>query len=274
MRSIRETCRGPAARGMHPGIAVSLAHGDSRVLKLDPIVDLKDALAQSVSEPNIARLFERQVQRTPRAAAVAFGRESLSYSELDARSNRLAHALRSLGVGPGVLVGICMERSLATPLGVLAVLKAGGAYVAFDPEYPRVRLEFMLEDTRAPIVLADERAARRIPRHDGQTIVLGSESARAILAACDESPLFGGARSEDLAYVIYTSGSTGRSKGVAMPHCALLNLVAWQMETSVNPAAKTLQFASLSFDVSFQEMFSTWCAGGELVLLSEEVRRD
>ena len=247
---------------------------DPRALGFDSRVDENDASALPLSERNVARLFERQVQRTPHAPAVAFEKERLSYCELDARSNRLARALRGLGVGPGVPVGICMERSLETPLGVLAVLKAGGAYVALDPEYPRERLEFMLEDTRAPIVLTDERAERRVPRHDGQTIVLGSKSARAMLAAREETPLFGGARPEDLAYVIYTSGSTGRSKGVAMPHRALLNLVAWQIETSRNPAAKTLQFASLSFDVSFQEMFSTWCAGGELLLLSEETRRD
>ena len=189
---------------------------DPRALGFDSRVDENDASALPLSERNVARLFERQVQRTPHAPAVAFEKERLSYCELDARSNRLARALRGLGVGPGVPVGICMERSLETPLGVLAVLKAGGAYVALDPEYPRERLEFMLEDTRAPIVLTDERAERRVPRHDGQTIVLGSKSARAMLAAREETPLFGGARPEDLAYVIYTSGSTGRSKGVAM----------------------------------------------------------
>src|ERR1700674_5337579 len=172
--------------------------GDCRVLEIDPTVDLNARSALRLSEPNIARLFERQVRRTPHSLAVAFEKERLSYRELDARSNRLAHALRALGVGPGVLVGISMERSLETPLGVLGILKAGGAYVALDPEYPRERLEFMLEDTRAPIVLTDERAARRVPRHGGQTIVLGSKSARAMLAVREETSLVGGAKSEDL----------------------------------------------------------------------------
>ena len=167
-----------------------------------------------------------------------------------------------------------MERSLETAVAVLGILKAGGAYVALDPEYPRERLEFMLEDSRAPVLLTDEATVPRIPRHDAVRVVLGSEPARAMLAAQADTPLAVGAGPEDLAYVIYTSGSTGRPKGVAMPHRALLNLIAWQRDAALNPAAKTLQFASLNFDVSFQEMFSTWCAGGTLLLVSETIRRD
>src|SRR6202521_5606122 len=212
--------------------------GDCRVLEIDPTVDLNARSALRLSEPNIARLFERQVRRTPHSLAVAFEKERLSYRELDARSNRLAHALRALGVGPGVLVGISMERSLETPLGVLGILKAGGAYVALDPEYPRERLEFMLEDSRAPVLLTDEATVLRIPRHDAVRVVLGSEPARVMLAAQADTPLAAGAAPEDLAYVIYTSGSTGRPKGVAMPHRALLNLIAWQRDAALNPAAK------------------------------------
>ncbi|MDQ2979707.1 MAG: AMP-binding protein, partial [Acidobacteriota bacterium] len=233
------------------------------------LVEWNDTRRERLSEPNVARLFEEQAERTPAAIAVVFGGERLTYRELDARSNRLARALCRLGVGPGVLAGICMERSLETAVAVLGILKAGGAYVALDPEYPRERLEFMLEDSRAPVLLTDEESAPRIPRHDAVRVVLGSEPARAMLAAQADTPLAVGAVPEDLAYVIYTSGSTGTPKGVAMPHRALLNLIAWQKEAALNPAAKTLQFASLNFDVSFQEMFSTWCAGGTLVLVSE-----
>ena len=238
------------------------------------LIEWNDSRREYSSEPNVARLFEKQAERTPDAMALAFGDDRLSYRELDARSNRLARGLRTLGVSPGVLVGICMERSLETAVAVLGVLKAGGAYVPLDPEYPRERLEFMLEDSGASVVLTDERRESAVQSRGAKIIVLDSNSTRQMLAGQEDTPPLGGAGPEDLAYVIYTSGSTGKPKGVSMPHRALLNLIAWQIESARNPAAKTLQFASLSFDVSFQEMFSTWCAGGTLLLLPEQVRRD
>jgi len=238
------------------------------------LVQWNDTRRNRPSEPNVARLFEGQVERTPDAVAVELGERRWTYRELDLRSNRLAHLLRSLGVAPGVLVGICMERSLETAVGVLGVLKAGAAYVPLDPEYPRERLEFMLGDSRAPVVLTDRRTEARVPGGASRVLCLDSDSVSQMLAAQEDARVDAGAGPEDLAYVIYTSGSTGKPKGVSMPHGALLNLIAWQIGVARNPAAKTAQFASLSFDVSFQEMFSTWCAGGQLLLVPEEVRRD
>lgn len=238
------------------------------------IVEWNDTARELSSEANVARLFERQVDRTPDAVAVAFGGDRLTYAELDARSNRLARILRGLGVAPGVLVGISLERSLHGPVGILAILKAGGAYVALDPEYPRERVAFMLEDSDAPVVLTDTANAGRIPVQSAKALPLDSREVLDSLMAQEPTRLEAGAEREDLAYVIYTSGSTGKPKGVSMPHRALLNLVEWQIRAAWNPAAKTLQFASLNFDVSFQEMFSTWCAGGILQLISEETRRD
>ena len=238
------------------------------------LVQWNDTRRTRPSEPNVARLFEGQVERTPEAIAVELAERRWTYRELDRRSNRLARLLRSLGVTPGVLVAICMERSLETAVGVLGVLKAGAAYVPLDPEYPRERLEFMLGDSRAPVVLTDRRTEARVPGGASRVLCLDSDSVREMLAAQEDAPVDAGAGPDDLAYVIYTSGSTGKPKGVSMPHGALLNLIAWQIGVARNPAAKTVQFASLSFDVSFQEMFSTWCAGGQLLLVPEEVRRD
>ncbi|HYK42874.1 MAG TPA: amino acid adenylation domain-containing protein, partial [Thermoanaerobaculia bacterium] len=233
-----------------------------------------DTEGELSSEANVARLFERQARRSPDAVAVMFGADRLSYTELDERSNRLARVLRRRGVAPGILAGVSLERSIHAPIAVLAILKAGGAYVALDPAYPRERIAFMLEDSNAPIVLTDRATAANLPVVPARTLALDSAPVLESMAAEDRGPLEGGADREDLAYVLYTSGSTGRPKGVAMPHRALLNLIEWQIHEARNAAAKTLQFASLNFDVSFQEMFSTWCAGGILQLVSEELRRN
>ena len=223
---------------------------------------------------SVVSLFQEQAVRTPDAVAAEFGGRKLSYRDLDAGSNRLAHALRSLGIGPGSRVGICLQRSLDVGVAVLGALKAGAAYVALDPEYPRERLEFMLGDSQVTVVLGDAQAVARLPGGAATILAFGSDSMARLLENEPATPLPERAAPTDLAYVIYTSGSTGRPKGVAMPHRALANVVLWQIASSPNPSAKTLQFASLNFDVSFQEIFSTWCAGGTLVMVSEDDRRD
>nr|QEO74317.1 AMP-dependent synthetase and ligase [uncultured bacterium] len=223
--------------------------------------------------PCVPRMFEEQAARTPDATAVAFGAESLSYRELNRRANRLAHQLRALGVGPDSLVGVCLERSLQLPVAVLAVLKAGGAYVPLDPQYPEPRLRLMAEDAGLKVLLTERRLAAVSFAGDAHVVCL-DEPHEEIDARSEDDPK-GGAAPDNLVYVLYTSGSTGRPKGVALSHGALANLIRWQVEDS--PAAdppRTLQFTSLSFDVSFQEIFSTLCAGGTLVLVSEQTRRD
>jgi amino acid adenylation domain-containing protein len=220
----------------------------------------------------IQEMFERQVQRTPDADAVLFAGERLSYAELNRRANQLAHWLRKRGVGPDAVVGICMERSLKMVVGVLATLKAGGAYLPLDPAYPRERLFFMLADGGVKALLTQESLRDKISSQDTPTIALDSEW-KSIASEREENPRCESV-AENLAYVIYTSGSTGDPKGVAMTQRALTNLISWQLATDAFAPARTLQFASLSFDVSFQEMFSTWCSGGKLFLISEELRRD
>ncbi|HYH79360.1 MAG TPA: amino acid adenylation domain-containing protein, partial [Longimicrobium sp.] len=220
----------------------------------------------------IHALFETQAARTPDAPALVSAHgESLSYAELDARANRLAHHLRGLGVAPDVRVGICLERGVEMVVSLLAALKAGGAYVPLDPAYPAERLAYMLEDSAAAVLLTDSAIAAGLPPH-GAEVVLLDRAAEAIGRESAE-PLRVAVRPENLGYVIYTSGSTGRPKGVALPQAALVNLVEW-LRGAIPPGARTLQFASLSFDMHFEEMFSAWSTGGAVVLITADEQRD
>ncbi|MCP3169610.1 non-ribosomal peptide synthetase [Myxococcus qinghaiensis] len=236
------------------------------------LVEWNATEAPRSSAPCVNVLFEAQAARTPGAIAVRFGEQTLTYGELNQRANRLARFLRRGGVGPDVPVALCVRRSLDLAVGVLGVLKAGGAYVPLDPAYPRERLEWMLRSSGASWLLTQSSLSEVLPEGIARGLALDTEAARfAEERSADLEPV---ARPESLAYVIYTSGSTGTPKGVAMPHGPLLNLVQWQLGASLQPKARTLQFSPLSFDVSFQELFSTWAAGGELVLIPEELRLD
>ncbi|HEU0079664.1 MAG TPA: amino acid adenylation domain-containing protein, partial [Longimicrobiaceae bacterium] len=221
-------------------------------------------------EGGLAALFEAQAARTPGAPAVVFLDRSLSYAELERESGRLARHLLARGVGPDARVGLCVERSLEMVVGVLATIRAGAAYVPLDPAYPAERLAYMLDDSGCRVLLTQERLLGRLPPHAAETVCLDwpLEEAGPGAPGAEVSP-------DHLAYVIYTSGSTGRPKGVAMTQRPLLNLIEWQLrEWNHRPAARTLQFSSISFDVSFQEMFSTWGSGGTLVVIPEETRTD
>ncbi|BAZ19381.1 non-ribosomal peptide synthase (plasmid) [Kalymmatonema gypsitolerans NIES-4073] len=221
----------------------------------------------------IHQLVEAVVEQKPDAPAVVFEQESLSYRQLNSRANFLAHHLQALGVGPEVLVGICMERSLEMVVGLLGILKAGGAYVPLDPTYPTERLAFMLEDTQISVLLTQARLVESLPPHEAHIVCLDTQWEE-ISQQSEQNPI-SAVNLDNLAYVTYTSGSTGRPKGVAMSHRPLSNLIFWQLESSTLPVgARTLQFAPVIFDASFQEIFSTWCSGGTLVLIREQVRVD
>lgn len=218
-------------------------------------------------------LFEAQAAKSPDEIAVVFEDRSLSYSELNRLANRLAHYLIDLGVGPDVRVAICMQRSLDLAVAVLGVLKAGGAYLPLDVAYPAERISLMLEDSQASVLLTHARLAGEFSER-GPRIVCMDQDWPIIAEYGPENPQ-SGVTPDNLAYVIYTSGSTGKPKGVALCQKALYNLISWQLETPrLCKAATTLQFTSLIFDVSFQELFSTWCSGGTLVLVSEQTRTD
>jgi amino acid adenylation domain-containing protein len=234
--------------------------------------------ATSVDHPTkdatVPDLFAAQAARTPTAIAVTFEGQDLSYRELDERANQLANHLRGLGVGPDVLVGIAVPRSILLVVGILAIFKAGGAYVSLDTEYPRDRLAFMIADARVPVLLTTAALADELPAPNAKVIRLDLDTEWAPIAAEPTTePDRAGLHPEHLAYAIYTSGSTGKPKGVAMTQRPLVNLVAWQIAHSAGPM-RTLQFASPSFDVCFQEIFTTWASGGTLVLIAEDARRD
>ena len=217
------------------------------------------------------QLFEAQVKRTPEALAVAFENERLSYRELNARANNLAHYLRGLGVAAGDVVGIFMERSLEMIAGIIGTLKAGAACLPLDPSYPSERLAFMLSDAGCPVVLSQGRLAANLPESGARVVCLDQDWDEIERNSDNDPRTF--VTPENWIYVIYTSGSTGTPKAVCMPHRALVNLVGWHLAAPVM-SGRTLQFASLNFDISFEEIFSTLAAGACLFVVSESVRVD
>ncbi|ARU62804.1 hypothetical protein CBW65_18870 [Tumebacillus avium] len=215
-------------------------------------------------------LVEAQAARTPDAVAVEYAGNSLSYRELNARANSLAVRLRELGAGPNVPVGLSLNRGLHLMVAMLGVLKAGSPYVALDPAYPAERLAVMVQESRVPILVTEAGLADLLPAVETTLFVNGVEDLPPL-----EENVDSGVTQADLAYVLYTSGTTGTPKGVAMPHRALVNLLLWQeAQLPAGELARTLQFASLNFDASFQDSFSTWMNGGTMILISEEDRRD
>ena len=193
--------------------------------------------------------------------------ESLSYGALEADSRLLAQHLKSLGIGPGDVIGICMSRSPRLIVAVLAVLRSGAAYAPLDPAYPQERLDYMIDAAKIRVLLLSRDLEVRFATFQGQKIVLGDVTHHQA-STWQEAKL----GPHDLAYVIFTSGSTGKPKGVAMGHGALTQLIMWQQEVYPSPGHRTLQFTPLSFDVSFQEIFSTLAAGGTLVIIQDEQR--
>src|SRR5215216_5416352 len=217
------------------------------------------------------QLFEAQVERTPEAVAVTLENERLSYRELNTRANKLAHHLRGLRVVTGDVVGIFMERSLEMIVGIIGTLKAGAACLPLDPSNPSVRLAFMLRDAGGTVVLSQQRLASDLPETRARVVCLDQDWDEIARNSDDDPKTF--VTPESWIYVIYTSGSTGTPKAVCMPHRALVNLVGWHL---MAPAisARTMQFASLNFDISFEEIFSTLAAGACLFLVRDPVRVD
>ena len=211
-------------------------------------------------------LFREQAAKLPDATAVVCDDASLSYHELDMRSNQIAHRLRRLGVGPEVPVGICMSRSVEMVAGLLGILKAGGVYVPLDPNYPPARLEFMLGDTQAPVLLTQEDLLTCLPEHRAEVVCLDVDW-RAV-ANEPTSPVESGVTSDNLAYVIYTSGSTGQPKGVAICHRNTSALIHWaRVVFGDDDLRGVLCSTSICFDLSVYELFVPLSFGGSVVLV-------
>ncbi|MBD2665596.1 amino acid adenylation domain protein [Richelia sinica FACHB-800] len=223
-------------------------------------------------DKGIHQLFTEQVACTPNNIAVAFNNQQLTYGELNARANQLAHYLQRLGVGAEVLVGICVERSLEMLIGILGILKAGGAYVPLDPHYPQERLAFMLEDTQVSVLLTQQHLLESLPNHNAQIICIDTDW-ETIAQENQENPL-STASPENLAYIIYTSGSTGKPKGVAIAHRNLVHSTTARLTYYQEPITSFLLLSSFAFDSSVAGMFWTLCSGGTLHLPAEGVQRE
>jgi amino acid adenylation domain-containing protein/non-ribosomal peptide synthase protein (TIGR01720 family) len=219
------------------------------------------------------QLFEVQARRSPDATAVMFEGTTLSYLELDRRSNQLAHALRARGVGPDVLVAVCMDRSIELLVALFGVLKAGGAYVPVDPTYPKERIAFFLQDSRAPVLLTQEHLLSDLPPHGARSLCLDATFA-AVAAEPTTAPK-GTVRPANLAYMIYTSGSTGQPKGAMNTHGAIVNRLLWmQRAYGLTAADSVLQKTPFSFDVSVWELFWPLLNGARLVVARPDGHRD
>jgi amino acid adenylation domain-containing protein len=219
----------------------------------------------------VHRRFQLQAARTPDAVAVTSALGTLTYRELDRSARRLAGRLRAAGVGPESIVGLCAERSVEMVAGMLAILEAGGAYLPLDPAYPPERLSFMLDDSGARVLLAHERLLAKFPSHRARIVLLDGAAAPATSEDPPPSPELEADLSR-LAYVIYTSGSTGRPKGVLVPHASLAHYAESAAQVfGIAEADRVLQFASISFDTSGEEIYPCLTRGATLVLRDDEM---
>ncbi|MGW9795457.1 amino acid adenylation domain-containing protein [Serratia sp. 121840015-1] len=222
-------------------------------------------------DQTLAALFEQQVRRTPDAIALVSGAESLSYAQLNARANRLAHALIARGVGPDRRVAVCAERGLNMVTALFGILKAGGAYVPLDPAYPGERLQYILQDADPVLLLAD--AAGRAALGEPATPQLALEAALPETLSAENPERR--AQASHLAYVIYTSGSTGKPKGAMNEHRGVVNRLVWMQEAYGLTAADTvLQKTPFGFDVSVWEFFWPLMVGARLVMAKPEGHKD
>src|SRR5262245_6977986 len=231
-----------------------------------------NATDRAVAAATLPELFAAQVAKTPQATAAVFEGNTLSYGELDARANRVAHHLRGLGVGPEVVVGLCVERSLEMLVGLIGILKAGGAYLPLDPGYPRERLGFMLSDASAPVLVTQAHLRARLPAHGGHVVCLDADADA--IASHPASPPRSGLAPQHPAYVIYTSGSTGIPKGVVVTHQNVVRLFgATEHLFHFDAHDVWTLFHSFAFDFSVWEIWGPLLHGGRLVIVPYSISR-
>ena len=237
------------------------------------LIEWNDTYVDYQTSDHIHQLFEKQVESVPQNVALVFEGVSLTYGELNRRANQLANHLRALGIGPDVLVGICVNRSIEMVVGLLGILKAGGAYVPLDPSYPQERLSWMLEDAGCKVALTQQSLNERLPKNRVQLIALDADWDK--IATNSEENCLSRTTDENLAYCIYTSGSTGQPKGALNTHGAIRNRLLWMQEAyQLRGADHVLQKTPYSFDVSVWEFFWPLMTGARMVLASPEGHRD
>ena len=224
----------------------------------DPVVEFPRCVA-------LHELFEGQVRANPKAKAVTADGLHLTYDELNRRANLLAHRLKAMGAGPDVLVGLFLERSLDMVVGILGILKTGAAYVPMDPEYPKERIGYILEDSHAPLVVTKQPLIDQLPGFSGQVVCLDVDWVD-IAKGCADDPV-SNVTPQNLAYVLFTSGSTGRPKGVAIEHHSAVTFVQWASRVFTPIELSGVLFStSVCFDLSVFELFVTLNAGGTIIV--------
>ncbi|MGD1704673.1 amino acid adenylation domain-containing protein [Dapis sp. BLCC M229] len=237
------------------------------------LVEWNDTAVEYSTDKCIYQLFEEQVEKTPNAVAVVFEGEQLTYQQLNAKANQLAHYLQSLGVKPDTLVGICVERSLEMVVGLLGILKAGGAYVPLDPSYPRERLAYMLEDAAVSVLLTGESILEILPEHSARTVCLDSNWDA--IATYGIENIDSGVNPDNLAYVIYTSGSTGKPKGVQICHYSVVNfLVSMNSYLRLTPEDTFSAITTICFDIAALELYLPLTVGAKLAVVSRQIATD
>ncbi len=232
------------------------------------LVEWNDTESDVPEQTSVHQLFELQAEQQPDAVAVVFEGESITYRELNRRGNYLARLLQHMGVGPEVLVGVCMERSLEMVVALMGTLKAGGAYVPLDPTYPRERRDYMIQDAHLPVLLTQKRILEQLPTKDTQMIALDEIDWAAIDADIEQDEnTMSGVQPDNLVYMIYTSGSTGKPKGVMNIHRGLSNRLHWmQSAYALTSEDRVMQKTPFSFDVSVWEFFWPLMTGARLIV--------
>jgi amino acid adenylation domain-containing protein len=249
----------------NPKITIGMLEIVSSSEREQLLVEFNQTAVEYPAGKYLAQLFEEQAARTPAAVALVYEGEQVSYGELNRRANQLAWYLQGRGVGPEVVVGLCLERSPEMVLGLLGILKAGGAYLPLDPAYPAQRLEFMLADTQAKVLLTQERLIEGLPVHEAEVLCLDRDWES--FTGHETENLNVEVEAGNLAYVIYTSGSTGQPKGVLVSQGAICNHMRWMQGTfSFGTDDVVLQKTPFSFDASVWEFYAPLFAGGRLVL--------
>ena len=232
------------------------------------ILEWSDSGTAQLDQRCVHQIFEERAELWPDAVAVVFRDSRLSYHELNRHANQLACYLRKRGIGPGTLVGLCVERSLELIVGLLGILKAGAAYVPIQPEYPKEWINFVLADTGISVLLTQDGLLKRLPS-DGPELIALDSTIETLSREFDEN-IDSGVTGGDLAYVIYTSGSTGNPKGVQIRHRALMNFAFRAADVfGIDARDRVLQFASIAFDTSIEEIFPCLMRGGTLVLRTD-----
>lgn len=232
------------------------------------LVEWNPAPAQLALTSTAHELIEYQVTLTPGTIALVSERTELTYDELNKRANQVAHHLLVAGVTPDMPVGICIERSIEMVIGILAILKAGGAYVPLDPNLPKARLAFIIEDLRPSVILTTSELRKVLP--EGQATLISLDEFQEEISRQPDRNLTPTANPNNLAYIIYTSGSTGRPKGVEIEHRSLVAFAqSFRKECELREGDRVLQFSSLAFDASVEEIFPILISGGTLVLPTE-----